>query len=164
MLIEISLRDVQESDLPIFFKQQLEPEAVQMAAFPPRDRAAFLAHWAKIMANAKTIVKTIVFAGRVAGNMVQWEEAGERKVGFWLGKDYWGRGIASAALSQFLAQVKARPLRAHVAKHNLGSLRVLQKSGFIISGEAVFSGIAGEPKEEFILTLPAQNQNMVEQK
>jgi RimJ/RimL family protein N-acetyltransferase len=162
MLTDISLRDVQESDLPIFFEQQLQTEAIRMADFPPRNRVAFLAHWAKIMADATTIVKTIVCAGRVAGNIVQWIDRGERKVGFWLGKEYWGRGIASAALSQFLAQVKARPLRAHVAKHNLGSLRVLQKSGFVISGEAVFSGTDGEPNEEFILTLPARDQDMVE--
>jgi RimJ/RimL family protein N-acetyltransferase len=151
--MEISLRDVQESDLPVFFEQQLEPEAIRMAAFPPRDRGAFMAHWAKIQADGMTTVKTIIVSGRVAGNIVQWEQDGKSKIGFWLGKKYWGQGIASAALSQFLAQVKARPLRAHVAKHNLGSLRVLQKSGFIISGEAVFSGVDGEPEEEFILTL-----------
>jgi RimJ/RimL family protein N-acetyltransferase len=153
MLIGTSLREVQESDLHIFFQQQLEPEAIRMAAFPPRDRGAFMAHWEKIMASAKTTVKTIVFAGRVAGNIVQWEEAGESKVGFWLGKEYWGKGIASAALGQFLGQVRKRPLYAHVAKHNVGSLRVLQKSGFVISGESVFSGVDGQPDEEFIVTL-----------
>ncbi|HEY7153883.1 MAG TPA: GNAT family N-acetyltransferase [Gemmataceae bacterium] len=162
MTSEISLRDINDGDLPVFFEQQLDPEAIRMAAFPPRDHDTFMAHWAKIKADETTIVKTIIFNGRVAGNIVNWEQAGERKVGYWLGKEYWGRGIASAALSQFLAQVKARPLHAHVAKNNLASIRVLQKCGFTISGEAKFLGVDGEQGEEFILTLGASDRDKVE--
>ena len=154
---EISLRNVRESDLTTFFEQQLDPEATRMAAFPPRDREAFMAHWAKIMADEATILRTVIFRGRVAGNIVSWEQSGERNVGYWLGKEYWGRGIASAALSQFLQQVKARPLHAHVAKHNVASIRVLQKSGFAISGSAEFSGAEGERGEELVLTLEASD-------
>ena len=155
MTKEISLRDVQEGDLPVFFAQQLDPEAVRMAAFPPRDRDAFMAHWAKIQADETNIVQAIVFDGSLAGNIGSWEQGGERNVGYWLGKEYWGQGVASSALSQFLAHVTARPLHAHVAKHNLASLRVLQKCGFTISGEARFSGMNGEEGEEFILVLEA---------
>jgi hypothetical protein len=42
MTNEITLRDVQDSDLPIFFEQQLDPEATRMAAFPARDPDAFI--------------------------------------------------------------------------------------------------------------------------
>ncbi len=154
---EISLRDVQESDLPVFFEQQLDAEATRMAAFPSRGREAFMVHWAKIMANETTTLRTIVFHGEVAGNVVSWEQSGEWDVGYWLGKEYWGRGIASAALSQFLQHVKARPLHAHVAKHNLASIRVLQKCGFAMSGKAKFSEADGGQGEEFILTLGASD-------
>lgn len=95
---EILLRDVQESDLSIFFEQQLDQEATQMAAFPSRGRGAFMAHWMKIMADETTTLKTVLFHGGVAGNIVSWEQSGERNVGYWLGKEYWGQGIASAAL------------------------------------------------------------------
>ena len=67
---EISLRDVHESDLHIFFEQQLDPEATRMAAFPARDRNAFMAHWQKGMADEANILQTIVFRGEVAGNIV----------------------------------------------------------------------------------------------
>jgi RimJ/RimL family protein N-acetyltransferase len=154
---EVLLRDVQESDLPIFFEQQLDPEATQMAAFPSRDRDAFMAHWVKIMADETTTLRTIVFHGRVAGNIVSWEHSGERNVGYWLGKEYWGRGIATEAVSQLLRQVKARPLCAHVAKHNVASIRVLQKCGFAISGDARFGSADGEQGEEFLLTLGASD-------
>ena len=144
MTKDILLRDVTESDLPIFFEQQLDPDATQMAAFPSRDKDAFMAHWAKIMAAESNILKTIMFDGQVAGNIVSWEGSGEWEVGYWIGKEYWGKGIATQALLLFLDLVKTRPLYAHVAKHNIGSRRVLEKGGFKVIGE--------EP-EEFILKL-----------
>ena len=38
-------------------------------------------------------------------------------------------------LAALLQQDQTRPLYAHVAKHNHGSLRVLEKCGFTIIGE-----------------------------
>src|SRR5262245_2429549 len=127
---EISLRDAQEGDLPVFFEQQLDPEATRMADFPARAHDEFMAHWKKSMAEGSSILKTIIFHGKVAGNIVCWEQSGERRIGYWLGKEYWGKGIASAALAQFLRHVEARPLYARVAKRNVASIRVLQKCGF----------------------------------
>jgi len=155
MTNEISLRDVRESDLPIFFDHQLDPEATRMAAFPSRDRDAFMAHWAKSMAARSATFRTILFEERVAGYVVCWDDSGERKVGFWIGREHWGKGIASAALAQFLRQVTVRPLGARVAKHNVASLQVLQKCGFAISGEDRTSGADGDRCEEYILTLGA---------
>ena len=129
----ILLRDVIESDLPIFFEQQMDPVANQMAAFPARDREAFMAHWTKILADESNILKTILFDGQVAGNIVSWRQPGEgseQEVGYWLGREYWGKGIATRALLALLDHVKTRPLYAHVAKHNLASIRVLEKCGF----------------------------------
>jgi len=148
---DVQLRDVIESDIPIFFQQQLDPEATQMAAFPSRDREAFTAHWHKIMADDSILIKTILFQGDVAGNIVCFEQLGEREVGYWLGKEYWGNGIATRALEEFLRHIETRPLFAHVAKHNIASQRVLEKCGFTISGEdKFFSQILGKDIEEYI--------------
>ncbi len=138
----IFLRDVQESDLPVFFEHQVDPDATRMAAFPARAHDDFMAHWAKCMANQTNILKAILVDGKVAGNVVSWEQSGERLVGYWFGKEYWGKGIATEALAQFLRQVKVRPLVAHVAKQHGASIRVLQKCGFTLTGEV---------GEEFIL-------------
>ena len=127
----VLLRDVAEDDLPIFFEQQLDPAATQMAAFPSRERPAFMAHWAKILADTTVSTQTILFDKQVAGSIVSFEIAGEREVGYWIGRHYWGKGIATTALAAFLNHVQARPLFAHVAKHNRGSLRVLEKCGFV---------------------------------
>jgi RimJ/RimL family protein N-acetyltransferase len=150
----ISLREVQESDLPIFFEHQRDPLANQLAAFPARDRDAFMAHWAKIMQDESVILKTILFKGRVAGNVLNFEMDGEREVGYWLGREFWGKGIATQALSAFLTQVQMRPLYAHVARHNVASRRVLEKCGFTLSGEEKeFSNLNGVPVEGLILVL-----------
>ena len=140
------LRDVIDDDLPIFFEQQLDPVATQMAAFPSRARGPYMAHWAKILSDRTLYKQTILFDGQVAGNMVCWEQSGEREVGYWLGREYWGKGIASQALVLFLEVVTPRPLFAHVARHNIASFRVLEKCGFVLSRE--------DPQEdEFILKL-----------
>jgi len=153
MASEVFLRDVKDSDLPIFFDQQLDPEATRMAAFPSRDRETFMAHWTKSMADKKVVLQTIIYDGRVAGNIIYWQQSEERLVGYWLGREYWGKGVASAALSLFLAHVTIRPLIARVAKHNIASVRVLQKCGFTISGEDTFSSPDGGHGEEYILMI-----------
>lgn len=149
----ILLRTVIESDLPIFHEQQLDPEATAMAAFPPRDKESFLLHWRKIMADETVILRTIVYDGQVAGNIVSWEVLGEREVGYWLGRKFWGRGIASESLKQFLEVVKSRPLFAHVARHNVASRRVLEKCGFEVAGEDKYIDRNGREVEEIVLKL-----------
>lgn len=153
---KIHLRDVLETDLPIFYEQQLDSEAVQMAGFPSRARGGFMTHWKKILTDEAIQIKTILFDGEVAGNIVCFEQLGEREVGYWLGKRYWGNGIATQALTEFLKEIKTRPLYAHVAKHNIGSKRVLEKCGFTIAGEdRFFSEIFGKNIDEYILMLDA---------
>lgn len=132
---DVSLRDVAESDIRIFFDQQADPVANAMAAFPARDRDAFFTHWTRIGLDPSNILRTIVVNGEVAGNIVSFEQGGQRQVGYWLGRAYWGQGVATHALAQFLTQLRARPLYAHVAAHNRASLRVLEKCGFTLCGE-----------------------------
>lgn len=153
MTSEVLLRDVEESDLSIFYEQQLDPEATAMAAFPARDKESFMAHWAKIMTDDTVALKTMLFDGQVAGNIVSWEQDGDREVGYWVGKEFWGKGIATMALTEFLNQVKTRPLVAHVAKHNIGSRRVLEKCGFTFIREDKYYNASGEEIEEIILEL-----------
>ncbi len=149
----VLLRDVIQSDLPILYEQQLDPEATAMAAFPSRDHTAFMAHWQKIMAYENNLIKTILCDGQVAGYILSWEMEGEREVGYWLGKEYWGKGIATQALAEYINVVQIRPLMAHVARHNIGSRRVLEKCGFVVIGEDKYTNPAGVEVEEFVLKL-----------
>jgi RimJ/RimL family protein N-acetyltransferase len=135
MSLRVHLRDVRDDDLVTLFEHQTDPEANRMANFETRDRDAFMAQWAKILRDDSVVVRTIEVQGRVAGNIVSWEHDGERDVGYWIGHDHWGKGVATAALTAFLVELDTRPLHAHVAAHNTGSIRVLEKCGFERSGD-----------------------------
>src|SRR6476620_1407695 len=131
---EVKLRNIEPNDLPIFYEHQLDPDATRMAAFPARDRAAFDAHWAmNILGNPAAVNQTIL-------------------VGYWIGKEHWGKGVASRALADFLRLVTERPLYAHVAKHNVGSIRVLEKCGFSLEREETVMS-DGEDVAELVLVL-----------
>jgi len=125
------LREVREEDLDVLFEQQREPEGVAMAVFPAREREAFDAHWRRVLANDRNVVRVIEVDGEVAGNIGSWEQDGRRLVGYWLGREFWGRGLATAALAEFVQELEVRPLHAWVATSNVGSIRVLEKCGFV---------------------------------
>lgn len=77
-----------------------------------------------------------------------------REVSYWIGKEYWGKGIATRALSEFLSELTDRPLYARAAKDHLASLRVLEKCRFAIVGEDKgFASARGRETEEFVLEL-----------
>lgn len=152
--MELFLRDVSEDDFPVFFEHQLDPDACEMAAFAARDGDAFVAHWADILSDDTIVKRTILSDGRVAGYIVCFGRSDKRQLGYWIGKTFWGKGVASRALSVFLDLLEPRPLYAHVAKHNLASLRVLEKCGFTIHAEGMAPAEEGDPEvEEFILRL-----------
>jgi RimJ/RimL family protein N-acetyltransferase len=150
---EVRLRDVEPGDLPVFYEHQLDADATRMAAFPSRDRAAFDAHWAtNILGNPAAITQTILVNGQVAGNIGSWPQGGVRLVGYWIGKEHWGKGVATRALAAFLHVVTERPLFAHVASHNVGSIRVLEKCGFRLEREESVE-VAGDDVAEVVLVL-----------
>lgn len=155
----IHLREVQPTDLPIFFEHQRDPAAVHMAAFTaanPNDRAAFDNHWARILAADDILIRTIVVDGAVAGSVSSYVDELGPEVTYWLGREFWGRGIATAALAQFLGQQTTRPIYARVATDNAASLRVLVKCGFVISGESMgFANARGQAINEYTLELAA---------
>ncbi|RKG97628.1 GNAT family N-acetyltransferase [Corallococcus carmarthensis] len=124
------LRDVTDEDLPIFFEHQRDPEALRMAAFPSRERDAFMTHWRTNVLRPENVNRTIVMGGVVVGNIGSWEQDAMHLVGYWIGREHWGKGIATRALSEFLVLKPTRPLHAWAALHNLASIRVLEKCGF----------------------------------
>jgi len=151
-ILNIQLREVMPEDLPIFFEQQLDPQANYMAAFTakdPTDRWAFDAHWDKVMADKGITIRTILYNGHVAGSVLCHSWDGEPEISYWLGSEFWGRGVATHALALFLQLFTTRPLTARVAKDNIASIRVLEKNGFVLSGEGKwFSNARGSEIEE----------------
>lgn len=158
---EITLREVADGDLDIFFAHRQDAEAVRMAAFTtldPTDRAAFEEHWRKIRADEDVTVRTVLVGGAAAGHVASYvdPELGKLEGTYWIGREYWGRGVASAALRAFLHVVTTRPIYGRAAKDNSASLRVLEKCGFVLVGaDTGFSNARGAEVEESILKLAA---------
>jgi RimJ/RimL family protein N-acetyltransferase len=126
----IVLREVHPEDLPVHFEQQRDAESNAMAVVPAREREAFDAHWRALLADPEVVVRTIADGDEVVGSALSFVRDGKRQVGYWIGREHWGRGIAGAALGQLLVIVAERPVYATVAGHNAASLRVLRKHGF----------------------------------
>lgn len=129
----IGLRPVVPDDLPVFFAYQRDPVAVHQAAFTaadPDDAVAFRAHWARLLAKPDLTVRTVVYDGTVVGHVASFPRLRRREVGCWLGRAWWGRGIATAALMAFLREVSTRPVYARVAHDHAASIRVLERCGF----------------------------------
>jgi len=152
------LRKTIEPDISVFFVHQLDKDAANTVAFTPKDpndREAFFAKWVKILSNDEIEKRTIVnHEGEVAGYIVCFDRDGRREVGFWLGREHWGKGLATRALNEFLAVIQRRPLFAGAAKDNLASVRVLEKCGFTFFAHAKdFSNSRNAEVELVILTL-----------
>lgn len=150
----VALRPVVAADLPVLFEYQFDPEANRMAAFPARDREAFMNHWSKLLVDPSVLLRAIVVNDEVVGNVTVFEQDGKHLVGYWIGRSHWGHGYASEALRQFLSWVSQRPLHAFVAKHNARSVRVLGKNGFVVCGESKGpSETPGVEVEDYLMIL-----------
>jgi RimJ/RimL family protein N-acetyltransferase len=155
--MECVLREVRDEDLAVLFEQWADPVAAHMAAFTApdhMDRDAFERRWSRLRADETIINRAIVVDGDVAGTIGSWGDAGEREVTYWIGRSYWGRGIATAALNAFLTVDRSRPLHARVAYDNFASHRVLEKCGFrVIATERGFAQARSAEIEDFVLRL-----------
>ena len=101
--LNLQLRAVERADLPILFEQQLDPEANRMAAFTakdPSDRITFTGHWTRLLADPSIRKRTILVDGAVAGNVLGFEQFGQPSVSYWIGREFWGRGVATRALTE----------------------------------------------------------------
>lgn len=154
--MEIQIRDVIESDFPIFFEHQCDAASARMAAFGTkvRNKSELAARWKKSLTHASTTQKAIVESGNVIGFVANFMRERQLEVTYWIARSHWGRGIATAALSQLLQCVTARPIHASAAKDNVASLRVLEKCGFTIRGSnRAFASARDEEIEEVFLEL-----------
>lgn len=129
----VLLREVHPDDIAVFHRYQSDAEASALAGVPARDREAYEAHWAKLMGDPQVTLRTVVADdGTVAGQLLSFPRDGVREIGYWLGRAYWGRGIATAALAEFVRLVEERPLHAVVTEENVASRRVVERNGFTL--------------------------------
>lgn len=152
-----TLRPVKPGDPERLFELQRDPEAHRMAAFThldPDDRDGYLGWWGRILGKSSVVARAIEVDGELVGSVLSWSGPDGRELAYWLGRAWWGRGVTTAALKAMLAELDARPLLARVASDNVGSVRVLQKCGFVeVERMMGFAGARGEEIEETVYRL-----------
>lgn len=155
--MNIKLKDTKPGDLEVLFDFQTDAEANYLAAFTsgnPEDKTAYIEKWTKIISDTDKINKTIFFEDEIAGIIGKFELKGKPEITYWIGKKFWGKGIATEALRLLLEIVKTRPIYAGAAFDNFGSRRVLEKCGFEkIGTDKGFANARGEEIEEILYEL-----------
>jgi RimJ/RimL family protein N-acetyltransferase len=132
------LRDMTEADLDVLFDIQDDDIAQYMAGFTSPDagdRDSYIARFRRILADDKITNKVILVNDEIVGSVASFVVEGDTEVTYWIRRDLWGRGIATAALAELLREVTVRPLFARAAADNAGSARVLLRNGFTRVGE-----------------------------
>ena len=146
-----------EDDLNSFFQFQLDEKANYLAAFTAKDRhdkAAYISKYSKFLTEPTINMQTIKVNGVIAGSVSKFEIDNEAERTYWIDRKFWGQGIATAALKEFLKSELTRPIRGRVAFDNYGSQKVLEKCGFIKTGtDKGFANARQEEVEEYIYSL-----------
>lgn len=141
----IRLRPARPGDLPALFEIQADLESNAMAGTKPRTREAFFAVWDRIFADQGAVSRVIEIDAAIVGSIGCFQAEGRDCVGYWIARSQWGRGIASRALTMFLAEERRRPLHATTTRANTPSQRVLEKCGFRRLGSRI-----GEETERYV--------------
>jgi RimJ/RimL family protein N-acetyltransferase len=154
---EILLRKTEIKDLDTFFIFQLDKEANYLAAFTakdPTDKTAYLAKYSKFLGDRTINNQTIILDNVIVGSIAKFEIEGDAEITYWIDKKFWGKGIATKALTIFLILENTRPLLARAAFDNLASQKVLEKCGFVkIGTDKGFANARQKEIEEFIYKL-----------
>ncbi|MEV4642226.1 GNAT family N-acetyltransferase [Actinoplanes sp. NPDC049548] len=158
-MTDVGLRPVRDEDLDTIYDQMRDPEAVHMAAFTaedPDDRDAFDAHLRRLRSEPGIDLRAVTVDGELAGTIASFVVEGDTEITYWLGRKWWGQGVATAAVRKFLGTVPVRPITARAASDNAASLGVLRKAGFRkIGTEVAYATARGRDIEETVLRLDA---------
>ncbi len=155
--LDIILRPTELSDLDSLFEFQLDKEGGYMAAFMPKDptdKTAFINKYVKLLDDPTVNNQTIILENILVGSIAKFVMEGNSEITYWIDRNYWGKGIATRALKDFLSIEITRPLFARVAFDNVGSQKVLEKCGFVKTGsDKGFANARNAEIEEYLYEL-----------
>ena len=153
----LTLTKTEKEDLNAFFQFQLDNEANYMAAFTskdPTDKTAYIEKYSKFLTDPTINMRTIKVNDEIVGSLAKFEMEGDAESTYWIDLKFWGQGIATTALKNFLKIEEVRPIYGRVAFDNYGSQKVLEKCGFVKIGKGKGYANARQTEiEEYIYKL-----------
>lgn len=154
---DIKLRTTEISDLDFLFQFQLDKEGGYLAAFMPKDPAdkvAYIEKYSRLLDDPTVNNQTIIIDNTIVGSIAKFVMGGDTEITYWIDKKFWGQGVATKALKEFLIIETIRPIFGRVAFDNFGSQKVLEKCGFEKVGtDKGFANARQMEIEEFIYKL-----------
>jgi ribosomal-protein-alanine N-acetyltransferase len=127
------LRRARSEDAVAMHAIMSDPQAMRYWSTPPHSSIAETERWmtSMIEADAATSDDFIVtLNGRLIGKLGAWKLP---EIGFLIGRDHWGQGIASEAMAAFIVRrrtLRSTELMADVDPRNSASLKLLERAGF----------------------------------
>jgi len=153
----ITLTKTEKDDLNTFFQFQLDKEANYLAAFTakdPNDKTAYVEKYTKFLSDPTIHMRTVKVDDEIVGSVAKFIMENEAGITYWIDRKFWGQGIATTALRNFLKIEPARPIYGHVAFDNYGSQKVLENCGFVKIGmDKGFANARQTEIEEYIYKL-----------
>ena len=153
----IQLTKTEKDDLQVLFQFQLDQEANYLAAFTAKDQndiIAYIEKYTKFLGDSSINMQTIKVGDEIAGSVAKYVMENDAEITYWIDRKYWGQGIATSALKEFLNLEQTRPIYGRVAFDNYGSQKVLEKCGFIKTGmDKGFANARQTEIEEYIYKL-----------
>jgi len=155
--LHIKLRPTEISDLDTLFEFQLDKEGGYLAAFMPKDptdKSAYMEKHMKLLEDPTVNNQTIAVDNIIVGSIGKFIMNGEAEITYWIDRNFWGQGIATKALKEFLSVETVRPIFGRVAFDNFASQKVLEICGFVkIGSDKGFANARQAETEEFIYKL-----------
>ena len=151
-MANIQLRPTVVADLEQLYLFQQDIDARYMAAFV-RDETqeAFITRHAEYLNDPTKNTQTILVDNVIIGSVAKFMIENDAEITYWIDKAWWGKGIASKALSAFLEIETTRPIYGRAAFDNIGSQKVLEKCGFVKTGtDSGFANARQQTVEEYI--------------
>ncbi len=153
----ITLTQTEKADLDLFFQFQLDKVANYLAAFTskdPNDKVAYLEKYTRHLSDPTINMWTIRTESEIIGSIAKFVIENDAELTYWIDRKYWGKGIATIALKQFLIIEQVRPIYGRVAFDNYGSQKVLENCGFKkIGTDTGFANARQAEIEEYIYKL-----------
>jgi [ribosomal protein S5]-alanine N-acetyltransferase len=155
--LSIKIRPTIIEDLDTLFLFQLDKEGGYLAAFMPEDpsdKTAYINKYTKLLADPNVNNQTIILNDTIVGSIAKFVMNGDAELTYWIDRQFWGQGIATQALTLFLAIETNRPIFGRVAFDNFGSQKVLEKCHFVkVGADKGFANARQTEIEEFIYQL-----------
>jgi len=154
---DIKLRPTEIADLDTLFQFQLDKEGGYLAAFmpiDPTDKTAYVNKYTKLLDDPTVNNQTIILDNTIVGSIAKFVMQGDTEITYWIDRKFWGKGIATQALTEFLIIENTRPIFGRVAFDNFGSQKVLERCGFDkVGSDKGFANARQMEIEEFIYKL-----------